>query len=78
VVPRKRGNLTEGTLWREGASGAEELLEGKMMGTLSLSNNISTRQEKIAYKKKEKNCNYKKEIKKYKRIQGGKQKERKR
>jgi len=44
----KRGNLTEGTLWREGASGAEELLEGKMMGTLSLSNNISTRQEKIA------------------------------
>ncbi len=47
MVPVKRGNLTEGTLWREGAGGFKELLEGKMMRTSSL-NDISTRQEKIA------------------------------
>jgi RNA-directed DNA polymerase len=43
----KQGNLTEGTLWREGVGGFKELLEGKMMGTSSL-NDISTQQEKIA------------------------------
>jgi RNA-directed DNA polymerase len=47
------GNLTDGTQWREGASGAEEFLEGKMSGTLSLVNNISTRQEKIAQRSRE-------------------------
>jgi group II intron reverse transcriptase/maturase len=43
----KQGNLTEGTLWREGVGGFKELLEGQMMGTSSLSE-ISTQQEKIA------------------------------
>jgi retron-type reverse transcriptase len=53
VVPAKQGNLTEGTLWREGAGGSKELLEGKMMRTLCLSNDISTRQEKIAQRSRQ-------------------------
>jgi hypothetical protein len=53
VVPQKPGNLTDGTRGREGASGVNELLEGKMSGTLSLRNNISTRQEKIAQRSRQ-------------------------
>ena len=52
ILPLKRGNLLEGTLWREGGAIVMEPLEGKMQGT-SRPESVSTRLQRVAKLSKE-------------------------